>query len=109
MRQLASTALLGSLVFFCGTAFASAELAEAKQCMQCHKVKEDFAGPAFHKIAQARKGQRDAISRMTATIRQGSEPAGGPHWGTAKMPNMAERPQVSKAEARKLAQWILKQ
>ncbi len=35
--------------------------------------------------------------------------AGGPHWGAAKMPNDAERPLVSEAEARQLANWIKNQ
>jgi cytochrome c len=108
MRRLPIALLLGS-VAFAGQAWASAELATEKQCMQCHKVKEDFAGPSFQKIAQARKGQRDAESRMIAVIRMGSDGSGGPHWGTAKMPDTAERPLISPSEARQLAKWILKQ
>jgi cytochrome c len=108
MKQLVHAALLGSLLAG-GSAFASVELANTKQCMQCHKAKEDFAGPSFHKIAVARKGEPDAIKRMTATIRQGSASTGGPHWGEAKMPDQSERPMVSEKEAKALAKWILKQ
>ena len=108
MRILEMSALLGGLAFS-GCALANAELAAAKQCIQCHKAKEDFAGPSFHKIALARKGQRDAESKMVATIRLGSEGSGGPHWGVAKMPDTSERPLVSPAEARQLARWILAQ
>ena len=42
-----------------------------------------------------------------AVISRGSEATGGPHWGKAKMPNDAERPMVSDAEARKIVKWIL--
>lgn len=108
MRKLPLVALLG-VFSVCGSAMASADLAESKQCMQCHKVKEDFAGPSFHKIALTRKGERDSITKMVATIRLGSGGTGSPHWGAAKMPDAKERPEVSPAEARTLAQWILKQ
>ncbi|WP_048440027.1 c-type cytochrome [Caenimonas sp. SL110] len=108
MRQLSTVALLAVLAFSEG-ALANAELAAAKQCMQCHKVKEDFAGPSFHKIAASLKGKRDAESRMMATIRRGTDGSGGPHWGAAKMPDTSERPLVSPAEARQLARWILTQ
>jgi cytochrome c len=77
--------------------------------MQCHKVKEDFAGPSFHKIAVARKGEPDAVKRLAATIRKGSADTGGPHWGKAKMPDQSERPTVSASEATKLAIWVLEQ
>ncbi|ROZ75705.1 c-type cytochrome [Ramlibacter sp. WS9] len=108
MKSIELAAFLGGLVL-CSAAAASTELAQAKQCMQCHKVKEAFAGPSFHEIAQARKGQRDAMTKMVVTIRRGSNATGGPHWGAATMPDMKERPEVSQAEARTLAKWILKQ
>lgn len=85
------------------------KLAQDKQCMGCHDVKKDGAGPSFEKIALKWKGDKDAVRTMVKTIRMGSEAAGGPHWGAAKMPNDAERPQVSEAEARQLANWIQNQ
>lgn len=85
------------------------KLAQEKQCMGCHDVKKDGAGPSFEKIAIKWKGDKDAVRTMVKTIRMGSEAAGGPHWGAAKMPNDAERPQVSEAEARQIANWIQNQ
>ncbi|MFD0667507.1 c-type cytochrome [Ramlibacter sp. MAHUQ-53] len=85
------------------------KLAREKQCMGCHDVQKDAAGPSFEKIAAKWKGNKDAVRTMVKTIRMGSEAAGGPHWGVAKMPNDAERPQVSEAEARQLANWIQNQ
>ncbi len=108
MRKLSIAAVLVSLAA-CGPALANADLAAAKQCMQCHKQKEDFAGPSFHKIALKRKNESGAMAKMVATIQQGSAGSGGPHWGTAKMPDASERPTVSRAEAQKLAKWILQQ
>jgi cytochrome c len=46
---------------------------------------------------------------MVRTIRQGSSGTGGPHWNQATMPDQAERPLVSEAEAKRIATWILKQ
>lgn len=108
MKTLSGAVLLGCLALS-GTALADADLAAKKQCMQCHKLKEDFAAPSFHKIAQARKNQRDAVANMMATIRRGSDGSDGTHWGKAKMPDMSERPLVSPSEARTLAEWVLKQ
>lgn len=90
-----------------GLAHADAKLAESKQCMQCHKADQDWAGPAYSKIKAKWKGKADAESKLVATIRRGSESTGGPHWGPAKMPNDAERPLVSEAEAKRLVKWIL--
>lgn len=84
-------------------------LANEKQCMGCHDVKQDGAGPSFEKIAAKWAGNKDAVRVMVKTIRMGSEAAGGPHWGAAKMPNDSERPKVSEAEARQLSNWILNQ
>lgn len=85
------------------------KLAQDKQCMGCHDVKKDSAGPSFEKIAAKWHGNKDAVRIMVKTIRMGSDAAGGPHWGAAKMPNDSERPQVSEAEARQLANWIQNQ
>lgn len=89
------------------SAFADANLAEQKQCMGCHAMDKDGAGPSFKKIATYWRGVKDAEPRMVSTIRKGTEAGGLQHWGKPKMPNDAERPLVSEAEAKKLAKWIL--
>ncbi len=86
---------------------ADAALAQDKQCTGCHALKTDGAGPALEKIAKFWRGRQDAEAMMIATIRKGSEGTGGPHWNKATMPDQAERPTVSVAEARRLARWIL--
>jgi cytochrome c len=55
------------------------------------------------------RGRKDAEEMMVRTIRQGSSGTGGPHWNQATMPDQAERPLVSEAEAKRIATWILKQ
>lgn len=94
---------------FPGIASASEKLAQEKQCMGCHAVSQDGAAPAFQKIARFWKGRKDAEAMMVATIRKGSAATGGPHWNQATMPDQAERPLVSDAEAKRIAKWILTQ
>jgi cytochrome c len=89
------------------SAFADANLAAQKQCMGCHAVDKDGAGPAFKKIGMYWRGLKDAEARLVSTIRKGTEAGGAPHWGEPKMPNDSERPLVSEAEAKKLTKWIL--
>lgn len=90
-----------------GSALASEKLAQDKQCMGCHALKEDGAAPSFKKIATFWKGRKEAEASLVKTIQQGSSATGGPHWGKARMPDQAERPTVDEAEARLIARWIL--
>lgn len=101
---LAAVAAVASL-----SATASPQLAESKQCFACHALATDGAGPAFKKIATFWRGRKDAEEALVRTIRQGSTATGGPHWNVATMPDQAERPRVSEAEAKQLAGWILAQ
>jgi cytochrome c len=94
---------------FHGAGMANDKLVQEKQCMGCHAIAEDGAGPSFQKIARLWKGRKDAEPMIVATIRQGSASSGGPHWNKATMPDQAERPLVSDAEARSIAKWILTQ
>lgn len=89
------------------SAWANPQLAEEKQCMQCHSVTKDGAGPAFQKIALLWKGNKDAERTLVSTIRKGSVDGGGRHWGASKMPDDSERPLVSEDEAKQLVKWIL--
>ncbi|MBI5277247.1 MAG: c-type cytochrome [Burkholderiales bacterium] len=113
-NQLFTAAAVAALAL-CMPALATAksrspaDLAAAKQCMQCHKATEEFAGPSFRKIAASWNGQRDAVPKMSAVIRRGSDATGGPHWGQAKMPDTTERPAISRDESRRLARWVLQQ
>jgi cytochrome c len=88
---------------------ADQKLAENKQCFGCHAMATDGAGPAFKKIAVLWRGRKDAEEMLVRTIRQGSAGTGGPHWNLATMPDQAERPLVSEAEAKRLAAWIVAQ
>lgn len=84
------------------------ELAQAKQCMQCHEDARDTIGPSFATIRAIYRGMDRPVPALVAVIRKGSDANLGPLRGHARMPDMSERPAVSEAEARRLASWILR-
>jgi cytochrome c len=85
-----------------GPAWADQALATAKNCMTCHAVDKDVLGPSFRKIAVKYANDKGAADRLAVKIVKG----GGGVWGTAVMP---ANPQVTEAEAKKLALWALSQ
>lgn len=89
-----------SLLVFAAPSYASLEMARAKNCMACHAVDRRMVGPTFRDIAARYAGQAGAVDRLTQkTLRGGSGV-----WGPVPMP---PSPNVSEAEARQLAAWIL--
>lgn len=74
-------------------------LAKAKNCLECHAVDQAVVGPAFKDIAAQYAGQGGMVDKLAHTIIHG-----GP---TDQMDVMPANPQVSEAEARQLAAWIL--
>ena len=88
------------LALAAGPAFANAELAQKKNCMACHAVDKKLVGPAYKDVAAKYAGQKDAVDKLSAKILKG----GSGVWGPVPMPANA---QVSDAEAKKLAAWVL--
>jgi cytochrome c len=86
----------------CAPALADQALATAKNCMACHAVDRRLVGPGYKEVAAKYAGQKDAVDRLSAKIMKG----GSGVWGPVPMPAM---PQVSEADARKLAAWVLSQ
>jgi cytochrome c len=104
------TALAFAAAAAAGSAAARApglQLAESKQCLQCHSAGRDTIGPSFGTIRAIYRGVQDPETRMVAVIREGSSAHLGPLRGHARMPDGSERPAVSEAEARVLTRWIL--
>jgi cytochrome c len=83
-----------------GAAFASAELAKAKNCMACHAMDKKLVGPAYKDVAAKYASDKSAAGKLAKKIREG----GTGVWGQVPMP---ANPQVSEAEAQTLAQWVL--
>jgi len=80
-------------------ALASPELAKKKNCLACHKVDHKVVGPSYQDIAK-KYPSPDAAAKLAIKIKQG----GAGNWGVVPMP---ANPQVSDAEAKELATWIL--
>jgi cytochrome c len=81
-------------------AMAQLDLAKSKNCLACHAVDKKVVGPAYKDVAAKYAGQKDAVDKLAAKIIKG----GSGVWGPVPMP---ANPQVSDAEAKKLAAWVL--
>jgi cytochrome c len=92
-----------AMLVFCASAAAQttgADLAKARNCLACHQVDAKRVGPSFTLIAERYAGQPSVQDYLADTIRSG----GRGRWGAVPMP---AQPQVSPADARAIADWIL--
>ena len=101
MKQV-MMALVAASVLVSGSAFASADMAKAKNCMACHAVQTKLVGPSFKDVAAKYAGQKGIEDKLVAKIIKG----GSGSWGAIPMP---ANPQVSEAEAKALAKWVMAQ
>ncbi len=83
-------------------ALADQALATSKNCMACHAVDKKLVGPSFKDIAKKYAADKAAANTLAAKIIKGGSGA----WGPVPMP---ANPQVSEAESKKLATWVLAQ
>lgn len=81
-------------------AMADEALAKSKNCMACHAIDKKVVGPAYKDVATKYAGQSDAVDKLAVKIMKGTSGT----WGPVPMP---ANPQVSEAEAKKLAGWVL--
>jgi len=81
-------------------AFADQALATAKNCMACHAMEKKVVGPSYKEVATRYAGQKDAVDKIAGKILKG----GAGVFGVVPMP---ANTQVSEAEAKKLAAWVL--
>lgn len=81
-------------------AWADLALATSKNCMACHATDKKLVGPAYKDVAAKYATDKTAVDKLATKIQKG----GAGVWGPVPMPaNM----QVSDAEAKKLAAWVL--
>jgi cytochrome c len=93
---------LAALAALAGPAMADQALATAKNCMACHAVDKKLVGPSYKEVAAKYAGQKDAVDKLAAKIVKG----GSGVWGPVPMP---ANTQVSEADAKKLAAWVMTQ
>jgi cytochrome c len=96
-RRLVAFSLLA-----CASVATSANTALARKqgCLGCHAVASKLVGPSYQDVAAKYAGQADAVTQLVQSIRNG----GSGKWGEMAMPPQA---QLSEADARRLATWIL--
>ena len=99
MKSVISIAFT-ALAVAASPAFASADLAKSKNCLACHAMDKKLVGPSLKGIAAKYAGQKDAAANLAGKIVKG----GSGVWGAVPMP---ANPQVSEAEAKQLATWVL--
>lgn len=90
------------LVSIASVSHASMELAQKNNCMVCHSVDKKVVGPAYKDVAKKYADKKDAVAYLSAKIRNG----GAGVWGQMPMP---ANTQVNESDAKKLAEWVLKQ
>lgn len=83
-------------------AMADQALATSKNCMACHSIDKKLVGPSYKDVAAKYAGQKDAVDKLATKIIKG----GSGVWGPVPMP---PNTQVSEAEAKKLATWVMSQ
>ena len=83
-----------------GPVRADFDLAVKKNCLACHNVDKRKYGPSFQQIAAKYADQKNAAEVLVKKIRRG----GTGVWGQDVMP---PQPQVSAAEARAIATYVL--
>ena len=99
VRKIAFLFLL-TITFFASPSWADMSLANSKNCMSCHHSDRKVVGPAMKEIAKRYANEPLALATLTTKIQKG----GAGVWGVVPRP---ANPQVSEAEAQKLAAWVL--
>jgi cytochrome c len=103
IRIITLISLAAALTSVQAPVFADQALAQAKNCMACHAVDKKMVGPSYQDVAKKYAGNKDAAAMLAEKIQKGSTPGKG-NWGAIPMP---ANPQVSPADATKLAAWVL--
>lgn len=94
--------IMAAMTSLAAPAMADEALAKSKNCMACHAVDKKLVGPAYKDVAKKYAGDAKAVDALSAKIMKG----GSGVWGAIPMPG---NPQVSEADAKKLAAWVLSQ
>ena len=81
-------------------AAANPALARKQGCLGCHAAASKLVGPSYQDVAAKYGSQPDAVAQLTQSIRNG----GTGKWGEMAMP---PQQQLSEADAKRLATWIL--
>ena len=93
-------AIIIGLALVTTPAVADPGLLKKYNCTACHAPAIKLVGPAYAEVAKKYSTQSDAVARLSAKIKSG----GSGVWGAIPMP---PHPQVSDADARAMAAYVL--
>ena len=99
MKHLAWT-LATAFAAAAAPAMADEALAKARNCMACHAMDKRLVGPSYKDVAAKFAKDPGAVDMLAGKIMKGSSGV----WGAVPMPPNAN---VSEAEAKKLAAWVM--
>lgn len=94
--------IMAAMVAVSAPAIADEALAKSKNCMACHAADKKLVGPAYKDVAKKYAGDAKAVDMLATKIVKG----GSGVWGAIPMP---ANPQVTEADAKKLAAWVMSQ
>ena len=100
MRKVAIVWAACGFFFAAGSAVADAELLKKSNCMACHAIDQKRFGPPLKEVAAKYSDDSTAAGMLAKKIQTG----GVGVWGQLPMP---AQPQVSDADAKTLAEYIL--
>ena len=92
--------IMAAMATLSAPVLADDALAKSKNCMACHAAERKLVGPSYKSVAQKYAGDAKAADMLAIKIIKG----GAGVWGAIPMP---ANPQVSEAEAKTLAAWVL--
>ena len=100
MHKVLAVCVASGLLLSSGSAFADADLLRKFNCTACHAVDQKRFGPPLKEVAVKYNGDSSAVEKLAKKIQVG----GSGVWGQVPMP---PQPQVSDADAKALAEYIL--
>jgi len=100
MRKIAMVWAACCFFFTAGSVLADADMLKKSNCMACHAVDQKRFGPSLKEVAAKYSDDSSAVGTLAKKIQSG----GAGVWGQLPMP---AQPQVSDADAKTLAEYIL--
>ncbi|MDO9202998.1 MAG: c-type cytochrome [Hydrogenophaga sp.] len=92
--------IMAAMAAVTAPAIADEALAKSKNCMACHATDKKLVGPSYKDVAKKYAGDAKAVDMLATKIIKG----GSGVWGAIPMP---ANTQVSEADSKKLAAWVL--
>ena len=93
---------LGLTTAVAGQAAASEAVVKKARCIACHAVDKKMIGPAYKDVAAKYRGQAEAVTMLSAKVRNG----GSGVWGEIPMPPHAAD-KLSDADLKSAVEWVL--